>query len=215
MDPRNIFVAYHCKIKSPLLEQYLKENNFSVEKKHCNGMKILKYIFNKKPEICIIKSFYEDLSGLEIIREAYLKKSKTKFILVFNKANEIDVLMAKRFNVSGCISVDDTIADVLTCLESVQNNKHYFSKEILEEIDNEKLKNYTGFTDFQRKIIAYIGFYNSPERLAKKLNVAISTVNKEVRVIKYKLALKKEQSLHLWAAKNTNFIETLMLEESY
>lgn len=213
MNPKKIFVAYHCNINSPLLEKSLKEKNYSVEKKHYKGVKILRYVLRQKPEICILKSNYEDLSGLDIVKEAYLKRSNTKFIIVFNAASEIDVIMAKRLNVSGCIGTKDPIEDILTCLDRVHNDDHYFSKDILQKMDQEKLNSFTEFTLFERKIIGYIGFYQSPERLAKKLNVAITTINQQVEIIKVKLSLKDEEPLHLWAANNTNFIESLLLAE--
>lgn len=211
MNSKQIFVAHHCKIKSPLLEKSLKEKKYTIVKKNCQGVKILRHIFREKPAICIIKSIYKDLTGLEIIKEAYLKNCKTKFIIVFNEVSEIDVILAKKFNVSGCISTKDSVVGVLTCINKVHNNEHHFSNAILKQIDRKKLNNYKDFTDFQRKIIAFIGFYNSPERLAKKLNVAISKVEQEIKTLKFKLRLPNDQPLHLWAVNNTNFVETLAL----
>lgn len=214
MESKKIFVTYHCKVKSPLLEQSLKEKKYIVENKNCEGVQILRYIFREKPAICIIKSFHKEISGLEIVKEAFFKDSKTKFIIVFEEVSEIDIALAKRFNISGCIKTSDSIEEALNCLEQVHNNNQYFSNTILEEIDTEILNNYLDFTNFQKKIISYIGFYNTPQTLAKKLNVAISTVNLEINLIKKKLALKEDQPLHLWAAYNTTFIETLMLNQA-
>ena len=214
MKPNHIFVAHHCENSSPYIEQSLKEKNYVITKKNCDGIKVLRYVLREKPDICILKSSYSDLLGLDIIKQAHLKKSKSKFILVFNEVSEIDIVMAKKFNVSGCLSCNDSKEEVLACLDKVHNNKRYFSKEILEKIDNNQIENYTNFTDFQMKVIAYIGFYNSPDKLANKLNVAISTVRKEVDLIKNQLRLTCDQPLHLWAVKNTSFIETLVLSES-
>ena len=211
MKPNQVFVAHHCEKSSPFIEQFLKEKKYVITRKNCEGIKILRFIIRRKPDICILKSSYNDLSGLDIIKQAHLKKSKTKFILVFNEVSEIDFVLAKQYKVSGCLSCYDSKDEVLSCLDQVHNNKSYFSKEILEKIDKEYIKNYTNFTGFQMKIIAYIGFYNSPEKLAKKLNVAIGSVSKEVDFIKNQLRLTCDQPLHLWAAKNTNLIETLVL----
>ncbi len=212
MNNNQVFVAHHCENSSTHIELSLIEKEYSITKKDCSGVKALRYILREKPDLCILRSCYNDLSGLEIVKEALRKKSKCKFILVFNKVNEIDVVMATKLNISGCISCNDSIAESLKCLDKVHNNERYFSKEISKKIDREQFKNYTTFTDFQIKIIAYIGFYNNPERLAKKLNSPIITVNREVDLIKTKLNLKANEPLHLWAAKNTSLIESLVLK---
>ncbi len=214
MKLKHVFVAHHCENSSPYIEHSLKEKEYVITKKNCDGVKILRFINREKPDICILKSSYIDLSGLDIIKQALLKKSQTKFILVFNEISEIDIVMANKFNVAGCLSCDDNKEEVLNCIDNVHNNNLFFSKEIRKKIDKNHLDNYTNFTDFQMKIIAYIGFYNSPEKLAKKLNVAIASVSREVAFIKNQLNLTIDQPLHLWAAKNTSFIETLVLTES-
>jgi DNA-binding NarL/FixJ family response regulator len=213
MKKNQAFIAHHCDNESAHIEQSLKGKNYSITKKNCSGVRALRYINREKPTICVLKANYEDLSGFDIIKQARLKKSKTKFILVFNTLQEIDVVIAKQFNVSGCLSCDDTIEEVKVCVEKIHNNEDYFSKELLEEIDREQIENYSNFTDFQLKILAYVGFYHNPDKLANKLNVAMSTVNQEIALINSQLRLPSDQPLHQWAANNTTFIENLVLSE--
>ena len=214
MKNNQVFVAHHCENSSTRIELSLIEKEYIITKKDCSGIKALRYILREKPELCILRSSYKDLSGLEIVKEAIRKKSNSKFIIVFNEVNEIDLAMAAKLNISGCVSCKDSISEVLNCLDKVHNNGHYFSKVIYQKLDKERLKSYTSFTDFQMKIIAYIGFYNNPERLARKLNAAISTVNNEIELIKSQLSLTGDQHLHLWAVKNTRFVESLVLKSA-
>lgn len=211
MKINQAFVAHHCVNRSSQIEQSLTEKKYLITKKDYDGIKTLRYIIREKPDVCILEASYNELSALDIIKEAKLKNSKSKFIIVFKKVRDIDVVMAKQFDVSGCVSCDDSIEEVLTCLDKVHNNERYFSTEVLQQIDKDSLESYTNFTSLQMKIIAFIGFYNSPEKLAKKLNMAISSVNEEMDLIKNQLRLTHDQSLHLWAANNTSFVETLML----
>ncbi len=212
MKPNCAFLARQFVNSSSCIEQLLQEKKYQITRKDCSGVRALRYILREKPSICILKSSYNDLSGLDVVKQAILKKSKTKFIIIFNKISEIDIAIAKKNNVSGCLSCDDSLNEVITCLKAVLKDDDYFSKEILNNIDESYLENYTNFTSFQMKIIAYIGFYDSPEKLAKKLNTGIGAVREEMILIKSQLRLDSKEPLHKWAAQNTSFIETIVLK---
>ncbi|EDM44305.1 hypothetical protein SCB49_04730 [unidentified eubacterium SCB49] len=213
MKNKQVFIAHYCENNNTSIEESLIDKDYIITRKKCSGVKVLRYVIREKPDLCILKSAYEDIEGLKIIKEALKKNSKTKFILVFKEINEIDIVVAMQFNVFGCISCNDGKYEVLTCLDKVHNNERYLSKEIYDKIDEDQLSNYTNFTEIQTKIIAYIGFYISSEKIAKKLNISITSVNKEINFIKKQLRLGSNQPLYLWAVKNTNFIEALLVNK--
>ncbi|MFT6048906.1 MAG: hypothetical protein ACI9KI_000634 [Patiriisocius sp.] len=58
-----------------------------------------------------------------------------------------------------------------------------------------------------------MGFYHNSDKLANKLNIAMSTVNQEIELINSQLRLPSDQPLHQWGANNTTFVENLVLSE--
>ncbi|MFT5751722.1 MAG: DNA-binding NarL/FixJ family response regulator [Flavobacteriales bacterium] len=184
------------------LWDFLLEKGYNLLGKASDGSKALEQIEKFTPDIAILDVQMPELSGIEIARICKQKNSSTRIILItLHKGKEL-FEEASKLNLYGYILKDNALEEIVHCLESVQNNKRYFSPGLIAQlIDGTPIqKQLQDLTPSERKILKRISTGMTNQDIADGLFLSIRTVEKHRSNIIQKLALDpKTNSLLIWA----------------
>ena len=205
---QKIFIADDHPLFLKGLKGFLEENNFDVIGEAPNGELAMKFIQEIEPHLAILDLDMPGLSGLEVAKMCHEKEIQTKIILLtFHKESYI-YQQAKSLNISGYMTKDFDLEELLDCIDLVSKNETYLNEKILPENLSGKLNDKpVNLTPTEIKIIRYIADGLTTKDISGILFVAERTVDKHRSNIIKKLDLdKKHNSLLLWAQKNKEII---------
>lgn len=205
---QKIFIADDHPLFLKGLKGFLEENNFDVIGEAPTGDLALKYIQEKEPSLAILDLDMPGMSGLEVAKHCFERELRTKIILLtFHKDSNI-YHHAKALNISGYLTKDFAVEELLDCIESVTKNSTYLSEGIVSNNPRERFDVViSDLTPSEKKIINYISEGLSTKEIANLLFVAERTIEKHRSNIIKRLKLdKKHNSLLIWAQKNKKMI---------
>jgi DNA-binding NarL/FixJ family response regulator len=205
---QKIFIADDHPLFLKGLKGFLEENNFDVIGEAPNGDLALKFIKEIEPHLAILDLDMPGLSGLEVAKLCYEMEIQTKIILLTFHKEAYIFQQAKSLNISGYMTKDFELEELLDCIELVSKNETYLNERILSEKTDFMLSDKpVNITPTEIKIIRYISEGLTTKEIANLLFVAERTVDKHRSNIIKKLDLdKKHNSLLLWAQKNKEII---------
>ena len=210
MNKPSIFIADDHPLLLKGLEDLLLEKNMNLIGSATDGRSALNFILKEAPEIAILDVEMPELSGLEVAKECYKHKLKTKIILI-TLHKEIELyLSAKKLNIFGYLLKEFAIDEIETCITSVSKGVPYFS---------EKIKSLIGFTaetntvlnvltSTEKRILKLISSHKNNKEIAHILFISPRTVEKHRSNIIKKLNIdQKRNSLAIWVLKNNHLFK--------
>lgn len=188
------------------LTDFLKSNGHNVVGSANDGREAYNLIVKLKPEIAILDIRMPYMTGIEIAKQCRNNDISTKIILItFDKEEDL-YDKAQSLNIYGYILKEFAVDEIEACIESVKEDRPYFSSEIIQhlEISTSIKKNLLApLTKSEKRIVRLISQNNSSLEIANMLSISIRTVEKHRENIVTKLELeKKPNTLSIWANVN-------------
>ncbi|MBP1838421.1 response regulator transcription factor [Formosa algae] len=189
------------------MTNYLTSINYNIVGSATDGQSAYNLIVKLKPEIAILDIRMPLRTGIEIAEDCKKHDINTKIILItFDKREDV-FNKAKELNIYGYILKEFAVEEIENCIESVINNKPYFSQEIIPNL--EKTSTSTDLTVLNKltkteiKIIKLIAKNMTSPEIADELSISFRTVDKHRSNIVNKLKIEgKHNALFIWATNN-------------
>ena len=175
-----------------------------------NGKELLKNILKVKPDIILMDIEMPVMNGIEATKECLKIFPETKVIALSMYGNENFYSEMIDAGAKGFLLKNSKFEDVLKAIIDVNDNKNYFSPEILEAIINnlhkkKYRKKNTELTEREIEVLYNIckGFSN--QEIADLLYISKRTVDKHRENILLKTLSKNTAELVIYAIKNKIF----------
>lgn len=213
MIPKNkisILIADDHPILLKGLHDELKDNGYWVLSTVSNGMKALEEILTNEPTIALLDIDMPLLTGFEVIKKAKEKGVATKFIaLSFHKETSY-ITQAKALQIDGYLLKEDSFLEIEKCIESILDNRAYFSSSLKNKVLNEASEEFNKInllTPSEITILKMAALQKTNQEIANSLCVSIRTIEKHRSNIIGKLNLEKgSNSLINWVVVNKGVI---------
>ncbi|GHC45827.1 response regulator [Ulvibacter litoralis] len=192
------------------LNDELIENGYWVINSVSNGMKALEEILTNEPTLALLDIDMPLLTGFEVIKKAKEKGVTTKFIVLSFHKETSYIAQAKTLQIEGYLLKEDSFLEIEKCMESVLNNRVYFSSSFRNSIVNEaseEVKKLSLLTPSEVTILKLAALQKKNNEIAESLCVSTRTIEKHRSNIIVKLNLEKgSNSLINWVISNRNVI---------
>ena len=180
-----------------------------------NGNEVIGKIKDLQPTISIIDISMPGMSGMEILRESQKERLTTEFIILTMYKDEEYFNEAMNLGVKGYILKDNAAKDLLNCLRTVSQGRHFICPELsnllLErnakmQSLKQKIPALEDLTPTEKKILRLIGQNKTSNEIAQELFVSIRTVQNHRNNIAQKLGLKGHHKLLQFAIENKAYL---------
>ena len=177
-----------------------------------NGEKALEKISELNPDIAILDIDMPKITGLQVLKNLFEKKSKTKviFLTVFSSEDVFDKAM--EYEVSGFVLKDCAANDIVECIYKVSEGNYYISPTIsnlmmsrrnrIKKLEDEN-PSLMKLTKTELMILKRIAEGKSSKEIANELFISYKTVENHRTNMSNKLNLKGSLSLVKFAIKNS------------
>jgi DNA-binding NarL/FixJ family response regulator len=177
-----------------------------------NGKEFLEMLEKSKPDLVFLDINMPVMDGFEATKKALKLNSKLKIIAItsFDYIEYVNnMLMA---GVEGYLLKDTDYEEIELAIESVMNDKNYFSTRVLESLTKNTLRsqdegkrmviNLPELTKRETEILRMICKGHSKNDIAEKLFISVRTVEKHKENIMMKTNTNNSVNLVLFALKN-------------
>jgi DNA-binding NarL/FixJ family response regulator len=176
-----------------------------------DGRDLLKKAAELSPDIIVVDLAMPNLNGLEAARQVLRSNPKAKIlVLTLHDSDRLihDVLTA---GASGFVLKSDAARDLVTAVESLQQNKTYFTSKVASMVLDGFLKGGPGavmagasgpLTPREREIVQLLSEGKSAKEVAVVLNISVKTAETHRSNIMRKLGLHSVSELVLYAVRN-------------
>lgn len=205
MQPSIIIADDHPLILKGL-QDFLSEKKFNVIDSATNGKDALKLILEHNPDVAILDIRMPHLTGLEIAKACKEHNLATKIVLITFEKDGTLLNQAEDLNVFGYILKEFALAEIETCLQSLQDGDPYFSPNLKDHITEKPKFNLNSLSEAEKKILKLIAQNKTTKEIAEGLFVSTRTIEKHRSNIIRKLGLDHQQnSLLIWVKENQNY----------
>jgi DNA-binding NarL/FixJ family response regulator len=176
-----------------------------------DGRDVLNKVAELKPDIIVIDVAMPNLNGLEATRQILKSNPKAKvLVLTLHDSDRLihEVLTA---GASGFVLKSDAARDLVAAVESLRQNKTYFTSKVASMVLNGFLKGGPGavvggttspLTSREREIVQLLSEGKSAKEVAVTLNISVKTAETHRSNIMRKLGLHSVSELVLYAVRN-------------
>ncbi len=176
-----------------------------------DGRELLRKVTELRPDIIVLDVAMPNLNGLEATRQILKLNPKAKvLVLTFHDSDQLihEVLTA---GASGFVLKSDAARDLVTAIESLRQNKTYFTSKVASMVLNGFLKGGPGalrgasaspLTAREREIVQLLSEGKSAKEVAVALNISVKTAETHRSNIMRKLDLHSVSELVLYAVRN-------------
>lgn len=194
------------------LHDFLKSKGYNILGSAKDGQEAYNLIVKYKPDIAVLDIRMPFLTGLQVAEACLKNDITTKIILITFDKGEALYDKAQELNIFGYILKEFAIEEIELCIQSVINNKPYFSEEIALYLNSNtstkrpKALNY--LTKAEIKVLSLIAQNRTANEIGEALSVSGRTIEKHKSNIIKKLNLEsKHNSLTLYAKENEQFLD--------
>ncbi|HIC31670.1 MAG TPA: response regulator transcription factor [Flavobacteriaceae bacterium] len=206
----NIFIADDHPLLLKGLKDLIEEKNYTVIGTATDGLSAYNFIIQNKPDIAILDVEMPKLTGIEIAKSCLKNNSLTKIILI-TLHKELDLyLQAKKLNIYGYLLKEFALDEIDNCLQSVTENKPYFSDEIkkLLSFDEESDTVLKDLTPIEKRVLKLIAKDKTNKEIGRLLFISHRTVEKHRAKAITKLNIEsKTGALFKWVQKNKHLFQ--------
>ena len=195
-----------------LIDVIREDNSLDVLSYASDGEQALNQILASRPDVAILDINMPGLNGFEVVKKLGDNNSTTKIIFltmhkeedIFNKALDIGVM--------GYILKENASEDIMECIKTVAETKHYISPIISDYLINRtsytsaKKNNIEKLTCMEKNILKQISNKKTSKEIAETLFISIRTVENHRMNICNKLELHGCSSLLLFAVENKHLL---------
>ncbi len=202
----------HALIRNGLRQVIESQNLFDVIEAK-NGEEALKLIREKKPDIAILDIEMPKISGFAVAKQVQKERLTINIVFltmfndetIFNKAMDIGV--------KGYVLKENTVTEIMQCIQSVLEGKHYLSPAISDFLINRNSrlistptdKNGINFlTPSEKNILKQLAMMKTNQELAEEFSVSIKTIKNHRNNICNKLGLHGAHALLKFAVEHAS-----------
>ena len=169
-----------------------------------NGLEAYHLILSTLPDIAILDLEMPILNGLDVCQKVINEKHSTKFIILTMHKERNYFLEAMKCGVYGYLLKDYAITELVNCIEVVNKNEKYISKEIENYLvehtssdlqSDEHISLLLQLTPTEKVILKLISKGKSSIEIAEMLFISPNTVDNHRANITKKLKLEGKNSL--------------------
>jgi two-component system nitrate/nitrite response regulator NarL len=182
-----------------------------------NGLDALNYILDKEPDMAIIDIDMPGISGLELCKLVRENELSTKILFLTMLNQETVFNKARELGANGFLLKDFIIEELFMAIDTIFNDKFYFSDNLKLKLNNDfskfvvdktLIEKLSRLTETEKKILKLIATNLNSEQIAEKLFASINTVKTHRKNISHKLELENEQNnLLKFAVKNQIYLD--------
>jgi DNA-binding NarL/FixJ family response regulator len=204
----------HTLIRSGLRQTIDKNGKFDVYEVD-DGEKALSFIREHKPDIAILDIEMPGMTGFEVAEAVHYESLSVDIVFltmfkdtsIFNKAMDIGV--------KGYVLKENTVDEIVQCVNMVSRGKSYISPAISDLImrRNNKLMNKASdskgldqLTSTETKVMKLLTEMKTNQEMADKLGVSIKTIQNHRNNICNKLEISGAHALLKFAVENADRI---------
>jgi two-component system nitrate/nitrite response regulator NarL len=164
-----------------------------------------------EPDIILLDLNLKGLNGIETLSALKQAGIQSKIVMYTVSDNEADVIQAIRGGVDGYVLKDSEPEELMACIQRVANGELVISeplapilaKALRPQPAHECIMN--SLTNREREIWRYISQGNSNKVIARKLDIAETTVKVHVKNLLRKISLKTRIEAALFAVEHGLF----------
>lgn len=177
-----------------------------------NGEEALELIRSMQPVIAVIDVEMPKLNGFEVAKQVKNESLPVSliFLTMFKEENVFNKAMDA--GVKGYVLKDNTITEILRCIDSVLSGNYYLSPTISEFLikrsarEKSVVKNVNTInllTATERKLLKNLADMKTNQEIAEILNISVKTVQNHRTNISDKLGLHGAHALLKYAVENS------------
>jgi len=214
-DSKTILIADDHEIIRAGLGQILQDRTDHTIEVADNGVKALQLIRKVKPTIAILDIDMPEITGLEVAQVVHNEGLSVDIIFLTLYRDESLFNQAMDIGVKGYVLKENTVAEIVRCVQVVSEGKHYLSPEISDFLirRNTNLlspasdsKGLNSLSKTERKILKMVSSLKTNQTIAEDLHVSIRTVQNHRKNICQKLGLKGAHALLKFAIDNKQLL---------
>ncbi|TNE72862.1 response regulator transcription factor [bacterium] len=181
-----------------------------------NGADALKLIQFNKPDVAILDVEMPVITGYEVALKTLEKNTDTKIIFLTMYKDDSMFNKAMDLGVKGYVLKENTVTEIMHCLEAVIQGNQYVSPAIEELLNKRNSKsqndsqlsiNLENLTVAEKNIIKLLSMMKTSQEIADELNISIKTVQNHRNNICGKLGLTGAHALLKFAIEHAELIQ--------
>jgi len=207
----NVLIADdHALIRNGLKQVITKQTSFNVHEA-VDGKQALNHLYNNITDVAILDIDMPFLTGIEIAEIVQSEEISTDIIFLTMHKDEQLFNKAMNLGVKGFVLKDNTVTEIVSCLNTVINGNHYLSPILSNYLlrrsnvcvskkkETNKIEELT-FTE--RKVLHELGTMKTNSEIAENLGVSIKTIQNHRNNICRKLRISGTHALLKFAVEN-------------
>jgi len=169
-----------------------------------NGEKALDLIVNEKPGIAILDIEMPKMTGFDVAQNLYQRSQAIDLIFLTMFKDEAIFNKAMDVGVKGYVLKENTVTEIIDCIQSVLNGHYYLSPAISGFLMRRNTKSLTSvngsnglslLTPTEKNLLKHLGEMKTNQELAEQFNISVKTVQNHRTNICNKLGLKGAHAL--------------------
>lgn len=201
----------HPIVRSGLKTELKKYDNMELIGEAASGKEAVEKINSILPDVILMDITMPDMNGLVATEQILKKNKKARIIILSMHDNQNYVLEVIRLGAMGYVMKDADPKELIKAIETVFDNKPYYSSKISETILKQHAaiirkskKSFTEekLTDRETEVLKLIAEGCTSKEIAQKLNISSRTVEAHRENIMSKLNIKSIAGLTKYAIQN-------------
>lgn len=202
----------HALIRGGLRQIIEQKNDYQIIEAD-NGEDALRIIREQHPQVAILDIEMPGLTGFDVAKRVHSEGISIDIIFLTMFKDETLFNKAMDIGVKGYVLKENSVADILRCIESVLAGKHYLSPEISGFLINRNTKLATPATDkeglhlltpAEKNILKLLATMKTNQEMAEELNVSIKTIQNHRHNICNKLDISGTHALLKFAMEHAH-----------
>lgn len=213
MDVETILIADdHALIRNGL-QQVIEQQNIYHILEADNGEDALNIIRTQKPGIAILDIEMPGMTGFDVANKVHQEGINIDIIFLTMYKDETLFNKAMDIGVKGYVLKENTVTEILKCLNTVMSGKYYLSPAISDFLvrrnnnlvtDASDKGGLNQLTPAERGILKLLSDMKTNQEIAKKLNISIKTVQNHRHNMCNKLGITGTHALLKYAIENAS-----------
>jgi two-component system invasion response regulator UvrY len=171
------------------------------------GLEVFDRLDQCRCDVLILDLSLPDKGGLEVLKEVKIRRPKTRVLVLSMHAEEHFAIRALEDGADGYLAKNSAADELVTALKTVMSGKKYISPAVAQELGARL--GHTGeraahqrLSDKEHQVMLLLGAGETVSRIARKINLSVSTVNTHRQHILKKMGLKTNGELIRYVIEN-------------
>lgn len=212
-DQAKILIADdHSLIRKGLHSLLDEQGNYRIMEVS-NGEDALSCIIKMEPDIAILDVDMPKMSGFDVARQVDIQGLNVDIVFLTMHKEEAIFNKAMDIGVKGYVLKENTVTEIMECIQTVLAGKYYLSPVISEFLirRNQKLaapaadkKGLNTLTPTEKQVLKLVESMKTSQEMAKEMGVSVKTIQNHRHNICSKLGISGAHALLKFAVENSH-----------